>query len=53
MIFGILVFYFFFFLHNSSKNGENDIFENLKFFDPLTYTYFESPCCTVSLYQIL
>ena len=27
-------------------------FELPNFLTPLTYTYFESPCCTVSLYQI-
>ena len=52
------ILYFSFFLHNSSKNVKNDIFWKLEiltpvfFFTPLTYTYSESPCCIVPLYQI-
>ena len=46
-----------FFLHNSSTNAKNCIFEKSKFWTPLIFDppklyIFESPGCTAPLYQI-
>ena len=51
------IFLLFFFLHNSSKKCKKWHFLKIPnfdslFFHPLNYRYFESPCCTVTLYQI-